>query len=101
MIPQGGGGATAFCEILEEKNIKNLIYTGYAVQLCVLYRNVGIIPMWEQHDYNIYIIPESTAAVLSMDEKLNTQMRNDICTMLSQEGIAAIIQYEDWVNYLD
>lgn len=95
------GGGIEFCEILDKNNIDNLIYMGYAVQMCLLYRNVGIISMWQKFDYNIYIIPEATAAVLSNKENLNVSMRNNICTMLSQGGIADIIQFKDFINYLD
>ena len=89
-----------FVHFLAENGIKSLFYTGYATQLCVLYRNVGIIPMFYHSDIALFTIPEATAAVVDDDnDALNIQMRNDICTMLSQQGIADIIPIEDYLNY--
>lgn len=51
--------------------------------MCVLYRNIGIIPMCSNSGLNMYIVPEATAAVVDNNEEKNIQMRNDIYIMLS------------------
>lgn len=94
-------GTLGFIEYLNENGIENLIYTGYATQMCVLYRNIGIIPMCFNSELNIYIVPEATAAVVGNNEEKNIQMRNDICIMLSQENFAGIMQYDDYMKYFD
>lgn len=95
------GGTQGFCNMLLDKGIDHLIYMGYASQLCMLYRNAGIMSVWYQSDFNLYVVPEATAAVVDDEESHNTAMRNNICIMLSQQGIAGLIPFKDIINYLD
>ncbi len=91
-----------FVKELEKKNIENLVYTGYSTHLCVLYRNTGLMEMYHSNGHNqlnLYIIPEATLAYVAESEDINIQMRNDVCTMLSQQGIAEIITWEDFMRY--
>lgn len=92
-----------FIEELRERGIENLIYTGYSTHLCVLYRNIGIMSVFysdQEHQLNMYIIPEATqASCVAEAEDITIQMRNDICTMISQQGIANIITLDDFMKY--
>lgn len=94
-------GTQGFCNMLLDMGIDNLIYMGYASQLCMLYRNSGIVSVWYQSDFDLYVIPEATAALVDDEESHNTAMRNNICIMLSQQGIAGLIPFKDIINYLD
>ena len=47
----------------------------------------------------MYIIPEATLVAVSTKEADNLSMRNDVCIMLAQQGIAQIILQEDFVDY--
>lgn len=95
------GGTEGFGELLKNDGVENIIFTGYATQMCMLYRNVGVIPMWYNTDFDLFVIPEATMPVLADNKELDMAMRNNICTMLSQQRIADIIQYEDFIEYLE
>ena len=82
----------------------NLVYMGYATEMCVLFRSIGIMSMnYSEYanQFDFYIVPEATLAMVSEREQDNVAMRNDICIMLAQEGLASIIVEEDLVNWLE
>lgn len=51
-----------------------------------------------EHGINV---PEAIAALVDEEEVHNIAMRNQICVMLSQEGIAGLIPFADMVDYLE
>lgn len=74
-------GTEGFGELLKNDGVENIIYTGYATQICMLYRNVGVIAMWYDTDFGLFIIPEATMPVVTDNKKLDMAMKNNICTI--------------------
>ena len=98
------GQTERFADEMIAEGKTNLIYTGFATELCVLYRPAGIISMNYSNvpqDISCYIIPEATMATICDDMDKNILMRNDIVTMLAQSRKADIIMLDnimDWLN---
>lgn len=91
-----------FVKEMEMRGIENLIFTGYSTHLCLLFRSTGIIELYhgdKQRQINLFIIPEATLAFVTSVEEINNQMRNNICTMLSQQEIAYVITWDDFMEY--
>lgn len=91
-----------FCEYLQEKGIENIIYTGFATQMCLLFRNAGILSVHYAKKgsmFNLYCIPETTMACVSENKKDNVAMRNNVMIMLAQNDIAELILYKDFISY--
>lgn len=94
--------SSVFTKELSAAGKKNIIYAGYSTHLCLLYRTTGVLGIYYNETYpqfNLYIIPEATMAYVIEDDEINVNMRNDICIMLSQQGIASIITYDDFIEY--
>lgn len=91
----------SFLRELKKNGIKNLVYTGYATHLCLLYREVGILSIFysmdKESEYRIFMIPEATMAYIG-DDELNLRMRDDVCVMLSQQGVARMIRFKDFLE---
>ena len=83
-----------FVKEMEMRSIENLIFAGYSTHLCLLFRSTGIIQL-----YHGDIIPEATLAFVTTAEAINIQMRNNICTMLSQQEMAYVITWDDFMKY--
>ena len=97
-------GADEFGKYLHKNNILNLIYTGYSIDQCVCFRSTGIIPMRlsrYSNSFKFFIIPEATLSYVSENEGYNNQMRENICIMLSENEIARLISYKDYMAYWD
>lgn len=91
-----------FGKYCEESHIFNLIYTGYSIHACILFRRVGLISLYESEYRNklhMYIVPEATLACVSEAEEENEAMKKDICIMVSQQKIAKIIKFTDFIDY--
>ncbi len=56
-----------FHEFLQAKGIKTLFYTGYASNLCLLFRPVGIVPMSGYDLYKIIVVRDCTLAYETPD----------------------------------
>lgn len=64
-----------FDEILRKKGIENLIYTGFATDMCILHSPGGILSMFNL-GYRVYLIREATLGVEYPDtfnERLSTK----------------------------
>ena len=53
----------AFCR---ERRIKHLVYAGFATNICVLYRDYGVMAM-RKRGYNIVFIRDATTGVESSE----------------------------------
>lgn len=95
-------GADEFGKYLYENGISNLIYVGYSIDQCVCFRPTGIIPMWAStYSFNLYLIPEGTMSCVSEDENYNNLMRENVCIELTENEIAKLILYKDYMDYWD
>ncbi len=83
----------AFVEKLKKQGISNLIYTGFASNMCVIDRPTGMISM-RQRGFSLYFIPEASAAV----ETKATWETGDIhhaMTQIISQSMAKLIQYRE------
>lgn len=89
-----------FANELKRDGIKNIIYLGYHLNMCVIFRDVGVIPLYfHSRDLNFYVVPEGTLAVINDVEKDNLSTREAMSLMLAQNNIAKIIHAEDLLNF--
>lgn len=69
--------------------------------MCVGYRNCGVVSMycskWKDN-FERFIIPEGCLAMLTENDTDNIQHRNAICTAYSQQGVANLILFEDFIK---
>jgi len=64
-----------FDRILRRRGIENLIYTGFAADMCVLNAPGGIVPMAER-GYRVYLVRDATLGVEfpdTFEERLATR----------------------------
>ena len=95
-------GADEFGKYLYEDGISNLIYVGYSIDQCVCFRPTGIISMWaSMYDFNLYLISEGTMSYVSEDEVYNNRMTENVCIELTENEIAKLILYKDYMDYWD
>ncbi len=90
-----------FSAYMNNRGFNTLIYTGYAIEMCVGYRNCGVVSMycskWKDN-FERFIIPEGCLAMLTENDTDNIQHRNAICTAYSQQGVANLILFEDFIK---
>lgn len=94
--------AADFGQYCERNNICNLIYTRYSIHACVLFRKVGLISMYDsiyRDKIQMYLIPEATLACVSKLEDENMAMKRAISIMVSQQMVARIIKFSDFIAY--
>ena len=83
----------AFVKSLKDKGISNLIYTGFASNVCVIGRSVGMINMIQQ-GFSLFFIPEASAAEETRDTWQSQKIHKAITTIISQ-WMAKLIKYDD------
>lgn len=66
-----------FHDFLQKRNIKNLLYAGYASNMCLLFRAVGIYHMSAYNKYNIIIVRDCTLAY-ETPKTLKGQWANEV-----------------------
>lgn len=82
-----------FSKWLKNHNINTLIYTGYASNMCIIGRQMGMI-MMSHHGFRIFFVPEASAAIETIDSWKDGAIHNAITTIISQ-GVAKIIHWQD------
>jgi hypothetical protein len=65
--------------LLAKRGIKKLIYVGYATNMCVMHRGLGILKMLE-HGYDISIVKGATLAIYSFIETGEAKPYSDPAT---------------------
>lgn len=86
--------ADTFLKFLEEKGIEKLIYTGYASNMCVLFRELGIARMALTGKEEIYFIPECSGAIEHSDT-WESQEIHEATTLVISQTQALIIEFDD------
>ena len=87
-----------FKKAIDRKNITNLIYLGYASNICIIGRNVGIFEM-RNEGFNTYFVPEASAAV-EREDTWNTKEVHSITTSIISQNSKGIIAYDALLNAL-
>lgn len=87
-----------FSQELKENNISNLIYIGFASNMCILNRPTGMLNMAQQ-GFSLYFVPEASAAV----ETANTWQSGDVhkaATLIISQTFGSIIHFNDLYSSL-
>lgn len=86
------------------ESVDTLVFAGFAANMCVLFRPLGIISLYSQFSGDskktMYFVPEATAGVAFTNDADNIRMRDDICITLAQNHIASLVRFDDLAAYL-
>ena len=85
-----------FAEYLRKDGINTLIYTGFASNMCVIGRRMGMIPMVQQ-GFKTYFVPEASAAVETEGTWETGAVHRETTNIISQ-WIAEIVHYDDFMQ---
>ena len=86
----------AFAEYLRNAGIDSLIYTGFASNMCVIGRRMGMIPMVQQ-GFKTYFVPEASAAVETEETWETGAVHRETTKMISQ-WIAEVVHYDEFIK---
>lgn len=95
--------ADSFAVYMNERGFDTLIYTGYAIEMCVGYRNCGVVQNYCSDyggGFNRIVIPQACLGIMSLDKKENNTMRDMTVIAYSQQNIAHVIDFYDWIEAL-
>lgn len=87
-----------FSNYLKKRQIKTLFYIGFASNMCVIGRKMGMIPM-KLNGFQLLFVPEASAAVEEKDT-WNSQSIHKETTKVISQWIGEIAKYEDMMNAL-
>lgn len=85
-----------FAEYLRKDGINTLIYTGFASNMCVIGRRMGMIPMVQQ-GFKMYFVPEASAAVETEGTWESGAVHRQTTDLIAQ-WIAEILHYDDFMQ---
>lgn len=86
----------SFSTWLSSRGINTLIYTGYASNMCIIARRMGMIFMLN-HGYRLFFVPETSGAVETADTWDNGAIHKIMTTVISQ-WIGRLIHYDDFMK---
>ena len=92
-------GDDQFAAYLRNEGINALIYTGFASNMCVIGRPMGLISM-VRHGFKLYFVPEASAAV-EYPDTWETQSIHHATTKIISQWIAEIIDYDEFMDTTD
>ena len=87
-----------FSDYLKKQQIKTLFYIGFASNMCVIGRKMGMIPM-KHNGFRLFFVPEASAAVEEKDTWKDQSIHKGTTNLISQ-WIGEIVKYEDMMNAL-
>ncbi|HLJ12681.1 MAG TPA: isochorismatase family protein [Planctomycetaceae bacterium] len=85
-----------FADYLHKAGISTLIYTGFASNMCVIGRRMGMIPMVQQ-GFKTYFVPEASAAVEMEGTWESGSVHRETTNIISQ-WIAEIVHYDEFMQ---
>jgi hypothetical protein len=85
-----------FAAYLHKAGIHTLIYAGFASNMCVIGRRMGMIPMVQQGFKNFFV-PEASAAVEREGTWESGSVHREMTDMISQ-WVAEIVHYDDFMQ---
>jgi len=86
----------SFADFLHARSIDMLIYSGFASNMCIIGRSMGMIPM-KSKGFRLFFIPEASAAV----EFSNTWKTSEIhqaTTLLISQWVAELIEFKHFMQ---
>jgi nicotinamidase-related amidase len=85
-----------FSEWLRSMGIDTLIYSGFASNMCVIGRDLGMIPM-QLKGFRLFFVPEASAAVEFQDSWKNGALHESTTLMISQ-WVGELIKLNDFLS---
>jgi nicotinamidase-related amidase len=85
-----------FDKVLRKRGIINLIYTGFATDMCILYAEGGIIPMFNL-GYRVLLIREATLGV-EMPDWFEDRISTKWATRFFETHFGDTISFADFIN---
>jgi len=85
-----------FAEYLHKAGVSTLIYAGFASNMCVIGRRMGMIPMVQQ-GFKTYFVPEASAAVETEGTWESGSVHRETTKIISQ-WIAEIVPYDEYMQ---
>lgn len=82
-----------FLKQIKDTGVKNIIYTGFASNMCILSRSVGMYQT-SNSGFKLYFIPKASAAV-ETTKTWKTQDVHKITSIIISQGLGALIEYND------
>lgn len=89
----------AFADYLQSEGIDALVYVGFASNVCVVGRKMGMIPM-KHLGFTTYFVPDASAAVELPDTWDNGLVHSTMTRVISQ-WIAELIDFDDLMGALE
>ena len=86
----------SFAAYLRSQGIDTMIYTGFASNMCVIGRRMGMIPMTHK-GFKMFFIPDASAAV-EHAETWQDQSIHKATTKIISQWIAEIIDYDEFME---
>lgn len=83
----------SFVKTLRQTGIKNIIYLGFASNMCIIGRPLGMVRM-KQEGFSLYFVPEASAAI-ETKESWQTQTIHKNTTLVISQWIAELMKYQD------
>ena len=84
-----------FASYLRGRKIDSLVYIGFASNMCVIGRRMGMIPMVHQ-GFRLYFVPEASAAV-EYPDTWEDQSIHLATTKIISQWIAEIVDYDEFM----
>lgn len=88
--------SSRFSEWLRSMSIDTLIYSGFASNICVIGRNLGMIEM-QRKGFKLFFVPEASAAV-EFEESWNTGQLHRSTTILISQSYGELIALDDFLS---
>jgi nicotinamidase-related amidase len=85
-----------FADYCRSKGITSLIYTGFASNMCIIGRKMGMIYMGHQ-GFKIFFVPDASAAVEYADSWQDKSLHKATTKIISQ-WIAEIVDYDEFIK---
>jgi nicotinamidase-related amidase len=85
-----------FSQWLRGMSIDTLIYSGFASNVCLIGRDLGMIPM-QIKGFRLFFVPEASAAV-EFDDSWNDGGIHKSTTILISQWVGELIRLKDFTN---
>ena len=93
------GEKTRLVQALQQRGIRRLLYAGYASNMCILTRPVGIIEMSQQGDDIIFVRDASLA--IEAPDFLETDLTHQVATYMVETNWGVSTSVDDVLEALD
>jgi len=88
--------AQSFTKLLKDQSVDTLIYSGFASNVCVIGRELGLVPM-QNKGFRIFFVPEASAAVEFANSWKTGEVHEDTTRLISQ-WLAELIDLNDFLK---